>query len=238
MKKVISQLLFFCLLIVFCISGYYLFQYGKEEFQVYELEEHLEEEKQSLIEGENDFTKLLKENPDTVGWIMIPGTEIDYPVVQTDDDSYYLTHDYNKAESGHGSIFMDYRNSANVSDKHTILYGHNMRDGTMFHDLNEYKNLDFLSKHRYIEYRNLNGIYRWEIFSTYSTNVDFDYLQTEFVSNDVFLSFINNLLTHSQFDSYEMDLKEEDRILTLSTCCNDIENGRRVVHARLIEEVE
>jgi len=238
MKKVISQLLFFCLLIVFCISGYYLFQYGKEEFQVYELEEHLEEEKQSLIEGENDFTKLLKENPDTVGWIMIPGTEIDYPVVQTDDDSYYLTHDYNKAESGHGSIFMDYRNSANVSDKHTILYGHNMRDGTMFHDLNEYKNLDFLSKHRYIEYRNLNGIYRWEIFSTYSTNVDFDYLQTEFVSNDVFLSFINNLLTHSQFDSYEMDLKEEDRILTLSTCCNDIENGRRVVHARLIEEVK
>lgn len=238
MKKVISQLLFFCLLIVFCISGYYLFQYGKEEFQAYELEEHLEEEKQSLIEGENDFTKLLKENPDTVGWIMIPGTEIDYPVVQTDDDSYYLTHDYNKAESGHGSIFMDYRNSANVSDKHTILYGHNMRDGTMFHDLNEYKNLDFLSKHRYIEYRNLNGIYRWEIFSTYSTNVDFDYLQTEFVSNDVFLSFINNLLTHSQFDSYEMDLKEEDRILTLSTCCNDIENGRRVVHARLIEEVE
>jgi len=212
MKKVISQLLFFCLLIVFCISGYYLFQYGKEEFQVYELEEHLEEEKQSLIEGENDFTKLLKENPDTVGWIMIPGTEIDYPVVQTDDDSYYLTHDYNKAESGHGSIFMDYRNSANVSDKHTILYGHNMRDGTMFHDLNEYKNLDFLSKHRYIEYRNLNGIYRWEIFSTYSTNVDFDYLQTEFVSNVVFFSFINNLLTHSQFDSYEMDLKEEDRI--------------------------
>ena len=236
MKKIFSRLIFWSLLIVFIGSGFLLFQNVKEDYQFHQLDEQIDEEKNIIVE-EHDFTELEEINEDTIGWISIADTAIDYPIVQADDNSYYLTHDCNHDESKHGSIFMDYRNAADFSDNHTILYGHNMKDGSMFHDLHEYSKHGFFNEHTSIKVYS-QGVYRkWVIFSTYSTEPDFNYLQTVFTSSKDYSVFLQALLSHSEFSNEEIQVTAADQILTLSTCSNDFENGRRVVHAKLVEEV-
>ena len=237
MKKFFSRLIFLSLLIVFIGSGFLLFQNVKDEYHFHQIEEQIDEEKQILVEEEYEFTELIEFNEDTIGWISIEGTLIDYPIVQASDNCYYLTHACNRDESNHGSIFMDYHNAADFSDSHTIIYGHNMKDGSMFHDLIEYSDQDFLNEHIYIKIYSPTGHYKWAVFSTYTTEPDFNYLQTEFDSPEEYSDFLNALLSHSEFSDKKIQVTAEDRILTLSTCSNDFENGRRVVHAKLVEEV-
>ena len=240
MKKFFSRLIFLSLLIVFIGSGFLLFQNVKDEYQYHQMEEQIAEEKQILVEEDYEFEELIEDNEindDTIGWITIEGTSIDYPIVQAGDNCYYLTHDCNCCESKYGSIFMDYHNAADFSDKHTILYGHNMKNGSMFHDLNDYSSHVYLDEHTYIKVYS-QGVYRkWAIFSTYSTEPDFNYLQTAFDSPEEYSIFLNALLSHSEFNDLKVQVSAEDKILTLSTCSDDLENGRRVVHAKLVEEV-
>ena len=214
-----------------------LIQNLKHEYASYQMEEQVEEEKQILVEADYEFKELIEFNKDIIGWITIEGTAIDYPIVQAEDNSYYLTHACNREENKCGSIFMDYRNTADFSDKHTVIYGHNMKNGSMFHDLNEYINHDFFNKHIYIKTYSPNIYRKWLIFSTYSTEPSFDYIQTEFLSTEDFSTFLNEILAHSQISNKKVDVTEDDKILTLSTCSIHLENGRRVVHAKLVEEV-
>ncbi|NCC47627.1 MAG: sortase, partial [Clostridia bacterium] len=94
------------------------------------------------------FRELLEINDDVIGWIIIPGTMIDYPVVQGDDNKWYLDHDLYGEEDKAGTVFMDYRMTLDGKDRHQILYGHHLRQGTMFTDLMKYKNADFFQKNR------------------------------------------------------------------------------------------
>lgn len=238
-QAIMSKLIGLGLLIVFCWSGIYLFQYALDEYQMYKLEKQLEQDKHKFISeetGNADFTKLVELNDLSIGWITIDGTAIDYPVVQGDDNSYYLTHDYNNSPSIQGSIFMDYRNQEDFADNHIILYGHNMKNGTMFHDLNKYKDENYLYEHRYINLYGKTGYYKWEVFSTYNTDPRFNYIQTEFGTSEQYLSFINQLRSESDFSYKGEPLSDKDKVLTLSTCSQGLKDGRRVVHARLIEE--
>ena len=240
MKKFFSSLIFLSLLIVFIGSGLLLFQSVEEEHQYHHMEEQIEEEKQIVVEEDYEFEELVENNEindDTIGWITIAGTSIDYPIVQARDNCYYLTHACNGDESKYGSIFMDCRNAADFSDKHTILYGHNMKNGSMFHDLNEYDSHVYLDEHTYIKIYSQDVYRKWAIFSTYSTEPNFNYLQTEFDSPKEYSSFLNSLLSHSEFNDLKVQVTNEDKILTLSTCSDDLEHGRRVVHAKLVEEV-
>ena len=237
MEKFLSGFIFLSLLIAFIGSGFLLFQNVEDEYQYQQLEEQIEEEKEILEEEEYEFKELTEINDDTIGWITIAGTSIDYPIVQAGDNSYYLTHACNGDESKYGSIFMDYHNAADFSDDHTILYGHNMKNGSMFHDLNEYSNQDFLDEHIYIEVRSQDVYRKWVIFSTYSTQPDFNYLQTAFDSREDYSNFLQALLSHSEFSNEKVQVTARDKILTLSTCSDDLVNGRRVVHAKLVEEV-
>ena len=132
---------------------------------------------------------------------------------------------------------MDCHNAEDFSDNHTILYGHNMKNGSMFHDLNEYSSHVFFDEHPYIEVYSQDVYRKWVIFSTYSTEPDFNYLQTAFDSPEEYSIFLNALLSHSEFNDLKVQVSAEDKILTLSTCSDDLENGRRVVHAKLVEEV-
>ena len=240
MKKFFSGFIFLIILIVFIGSGFLFFQNVEDEYQYHQMQEQIEEEKQILVEEEYEFKELIEDNEindDTIGWITIEGTSIDYPIVQASDNSYYLTHDCNGNKSKYGSIFMDYHNAADFSDKHTILYGHNMKNGSMFHDLNDYSSHVYLDEHTYIKVYS-QGVYRkWAIFSTYSTEPDFNYLQTAFDSPEEYSIFLNSLLSHSEVSNEKVQVTAEDKILTLSTCSDDLENGRRVVHAKLVEEV-
>ena len=237
MKKFFSRFIFWSLLIVFIGSGFMLFRNVEDEYQYHQMEEQIEEEKQILEEEEYEFKELIEINDDTIGWIKIADTSIDYPIVQASDNSYYLTHDCNGDESKYGSIFMDYHNAADFSDEHTILYGHNMKNGSMFHDLNEYSSHDFLDEHTYIEVYSQDVYRKWVIFSTYSTETNFNYLQTAFDSREEYSNFLQTLLSHSEFSDEKVQVTARDKILTLSTCSDDLENGRRVVHAKLVEEV-
>ena len=178
MKKFFSGFIFLILLIVFIGSGFLLFQNAEDEHQYHQMEEQIEEEKQILEEEDYEFEELIEDNEindDTIGWITIEGTSIDYPIVQASDNSYYLTHDCNDNKPKYGSIFMDYHNASDLSDKHTILYGHNMKNGSMFHDLNEYDSHVYLDEHTYIKVYSQDVYRKWAIFSTYSTEPDFNY---------------------------------------------------------------
>jgi len=180
------------------------------------------------------YNSLLEINEDVVGWINIPSTKIDYPILQSTDNLYYLDKTINLEKNAAGSIFMDYRNTGDAQDKHTILYGHHMRDGTMFKGLTKYVNEDFFSNQSIIQFDTLYEEQRWEIFSVYVTGVDFDYLKTSFNTPDEYTTFLTTIQEKSLFSS-NVVLTERDQLLTLSTCTYDYDNARLVVHAKKVE---
>jgi len=237
MKKFFSRFIFLVLLIIFVGSGWMLFQNMEDEYEYHQVEELVEEEKQILIEEDFEFKELAEFNEDTIGWITIDGTEIDYPILQTSDNSYYLTHACSGKKAKCGSIFMDYHNASDFSNQHTIIYGHNMKNGSMFHDLNEYIDQDFFEEHIYIKTYSPNTYRKWVVFSTYSTEPNFNYLQTAFASTEEYANFLDSIIAHSEISNENVDITMEDKILTLSTCSEHLEGGRRVVHAKLVEEV-
>lgn len=180
------------------------------------------------------FVPLIEINEDIIGWVKIPNTKIDYPVVKTQDNFFYLEHDINKEKSTFGAIFMDYRNSGNSKDKHTILYGHNMRNGSMFRDLINYKNQYFFEENQVIEFSNLREEMLWKIFSVYITNTDFNYIKTDFDNLADYEQFLHEISSKSLYDT-NISMSSEDPILTLSTCTYEFNDARLVVHAKKIK---
>lgn len=126
------------------------------------------------------FDELRKVNDDIVGWINMKDTMIQYPIVQSRDNAFYLTRNYLKNDTRAGSIFMDYRNDVLHESPNTVVYGHRMRDGSMFAGLTNYLKEDFFDEHRTFQYDTLYQSYEAEIFAVYETTVDFDYIQTDF----------------------------------------------------------
>lgn len=196
----------------------------------------VEEVKEKTIETviNEKLLKLRGINEDIVGWIKIPNTNIDYPVVQSDNNEYYLDKDiYGKASTA-GSIFMDYRNDLKTDDYNRILYGHNMKNGTIFKDLMKYKYEEFFENNRIITFDTIYGEEQYEIFSVYVTDTSFYYIDTEFKSNDEFNEFLKKIKSKSMFES-DIELEESKEILTLSTCSYEFNNARFVVHAKKIK---
>ena len=177
------------------------------------------------------YASLLPINEDLVGWITIPGTAIAYPVVKTDNNDFYLAHNVHKEPARGGSIFMDFRNTGTAEDLHTILYGHNMKDGSMFRDLMRYKKKDYFDKHPVVEFNTLYAEMKWEIFSVYVTSGDFYYLETYFPTVDDYGYFLESIQKRSLFKR-EQEVTVKDRILTLSTCSYESDDARFVVHAK------
>ena len=182
-----------------------------------------------------DLTELKKQNKDTVGWIQIKSTNINYPFVQTTNNDYYLTHQFNKKYNAAGWIFMDYRNNIkNTNEKNTILYGHSMLNKSMFGTLSEmFKSSWLKDKSNYIiniSTESENTI--WAVFSMYTIEDTTDYIQTSFFDDEEYQKFLNMIKDRSKYN-FNVSLSPSDRILTLSTCHTN--NNRRVVHAKLIK---
>lgn len=182
-----------------------------------------------------DFNKLKKTNSDTVGWINVSGTNINYPVVQTKDNTYYLTHSFDKTYNKAGWVFMDYRNKMDNINKNTIIYAHSRVNNTMFGSLNKTLKKDWYnnkSNHMIrLSTENINSM--WQIFSVYTVPNTNDYIKTVFNNDDEFLDFINLIKNRSKFD-FATDVNISDDIITLSTCYKT--NERVVVHAKLIKK--
>lgn len=190
------------------------------------------------IEVENiDFNKLINKNSDTIGWIKVLGTDINYPVVQTNNNDFYLTHSFDKSYNKAGWIFADYINKNlknNELDKNTIIYGHNRQNNSMFGTLSNVFKEEWLSnkENHYINFSTLNNNMVWEVFSTYTIEKEEYYIQSNFSSDEEYISFLNTIKNRSTY-KYDVNISKEDKILTLSTCTN-VGEGRTVLHAKLI----
>ena len=183
------------------------------------------------IDSEN-FKEIKKDN--VVVWLTVDGTNINYPLVQGEDNSYYLNHDINKNLKASGWTFMDYRNSKDLSDDNTIIYGHNLANKTSFGSLsNVFKSDWFETSNHYIEVTTEKEKYVYEIFSVYTIDPEVYYLQNNFNSKESYKEFINTIKSRSIYD-FNIDLDTKDKIITLSTCTSD-NKSRNVVHAKLIK---
>ncbi|MDY0393399.1 class B sortase [Virgibacillus halophilus] len=180
------------------------------------------------------FDPLQQLNTDIVGWIEMEGTMINYPILQADDNTFYLYRNYKKQDSIAGSIFLDYRNDISETNRNWIVYGHRMKDGSMFGQLKKWLNDDFFKRNHEIYLDTLYDSYDAEIFSVYQTSTDFYYIETDFDNEASFQNYIDEIEKKSLFHS-DTEVTAEDSIITLSTCDYgvDPDKGRLVVHAKL-----
>ena len=183
-----------------------------------------------------DFSNLKSENSDTVAWLKVNGTNINYPVVQTTDNSYYLKHSFKKSSNRAGWIFMDYRNSVTSFDRNTIIYGHNRADSTMFGSLKNILTSSWLNNtnNHVVKLATETESTLWQVFSVYHISTTDDYLQTQFSSDTQFVNFIEMLQSRSIF-KFDTSVSANDKILTLSTCYGN-DSERTVLHAKLIKK--
>ena len=260
LKQIIFTTLKVCSLIIFAIVGSifgYIFynNYQSEKKvdnikdQITEVLDTTSEEKPSNNDSpseENEavdplienYQKLLTINSDTVGWLTVKGTKIDYPVVKTNDNSYYLKRNFNREKDYNGWVFMDYRNNAKSLDSNTIIYAHNRYySGVMFGTLNNVTKNNWRNNpdNLYITFNSMYEQMTWKVFSIYNIEVTSDYLYTNFNTNEEYQKFINLIKNRSNF-KFDTEVTTQDKILTLSTCLDN--NRRLVVHAVLQKETK
>ena len=181
-----------------------------------------------------DFTELIKKNEDTVGWINVNNTNINYPVVQSTDNNYYLTHSYDKKENEAGWVFLDYRNNKDFTSKNNIIYAHSRLDKTMFGSLSKVLKQSWYKdkSNHIIRLSTPTEDSLWQIFSVYVIKEETYYITTSWSSDTEYLNFLNTIKERSKYN-FNTELNTDDKILTLSTCYSDTE--RTVVHAKLIK---
>jgi len=180
-----------------------------------------------------DFNDLLKKNKDTVGWIKVEGTKVNYPVVQADNNDYYLNRSFNKKKNASGWVFADYRVSFDNFGKNTIIYGHNMTNKTMFGSIPSMLNNKYLknSNKHYVKISTPNSNSVWKVFSIYTIKPEVYYLKTNFKS-EPYDKFLNKIKKRSVYN-FKTEVSTDDKILTLSTCDNT-GTKRIAVHAKMI----
>lgn len=186
---------------------------------------------------QEEIKKVNETYKEAKAWLKVPGTSIDSAIYQSTDNDRYLRNDKDNVQTRWGENFVDYRcNLDNITNpmQNYIIYGHNTEIDTRFTPLLEYKDKTFFDDHQIIELATLNGYYRFQVFAAYQTTTDFYYIDTNFKDAKDFESFVNSLKEKSAYDN-NVEVTSEDTILTLSTCDYSIENGRFVVHAKLLK---
>ena len=237
-ENILTTLILIAAVAVFCVSGFQLFRIVKgykEGRNEYEKISNLVLEKEEGEKFRVNFDELLEINPDTIGWIRFaPEPEIiNYPVVQGDDNDYYLKKTFSATENTLGSIFVDVRNTPNFADRNTIIYGHRMKDGSMFRKLEDYKDKKFWEENPYFYIYTLDGYeLTYHIYSVGTVLDRADTYLTSFANNEEFMQFVNYTKSTSIYDT-EVAVTEDDTVVTLSTCTASSDEHRFVVHGVL-----
>lgn len=247
MRKAIKVILLTICLCVFAFSAYNIYKYLAEENANKKLNNELMEkaiteisnvsngeiqENKDILPISVDFSVLKQENKDIVGWLYLEDSPINYPVVQSNDNDYYLRRLINGEYNIAGSLFMDYRNAPNLEDNNTIIYGHNMKNNTMFGSLQEYKNQDYYDNHKVMYYFTPDKNYIVELFTGYTISVESDIYDLSVIDS----SKLEELISRSDFKS-STEVTEEDKIITLSTCAYEYDGARYIVMG-VLKEVE
>ena len=183
-----------------------------------------------------DLSHLKAQNADTVGWIHVNNTNIDYPVVKGTDNNFYLKHAFDKSYNAAGWIYADYRNRCDDTDKNLIIYGHNRLNNNMFGTLENVLTQEWLANesNHYINYSNFNTSHLYSIFSTFicTGNDSVNYLKTDFANNDEYIQYIQGIKNKSTYN-FNTEVTENDHIITLYTC-HGLNNERLIVCGKLI----
>ena len=185
---------------------------------------------------QTNLMALRETNEDVVGWISIPDTKLDYPLMAGTEDDYYLKHTWEKKKSVAGSIFIENLCSDNLNGFNTVIYGHRMNNGTMFSPLKHYYSQQYYEQHPYVYIFNHNGARRYEIFSAYEAKLDGSTYQVGFADETYMQKFIEDCIGYSVIDTGVVPTLQ-DKIITLSTCTGLGYSTRWVVQARLAGEV-
>lgn len=179
---------------------------------------------------------LRQKNPDTFGYINIDNSQISYPVMQSVNNEYYLTHSFTGTNLKAGAIFADYRNNAQVeSNQNLVIYGHNMTNGAMFNGLVDYYLDENFYRTRDIEISTFDGIYTFMVFSVYQTTKEDQYFVTNFYGTDAFVDFCEAVEAKSVYHRDGISFSQDDVLLTLSTCITGNMDGRYAIHAKLVK---
>jgi len=183
-----------------------------------------------------NLTELKKKNPDTVGFLSVAGTNINYPVVQAGDNTYYLTRSFKKKPNRAGWVFMDYRNNPNLENQNTVIYGHGRLDTTMFGSLKNILNTTWVNnKDNYVvRYVTETEMMLFWVFAVYEVPVESYYIQIGFGSNNEYQKWLDTMIGRSKY-MFNTTVNIKDRVLTLSTC-KDTRGNRVVMHAKLIKK--
>lgn len=193
-----------------------------------EKENEVPVQSEDTVWPEVDFAKLKGINEDIVGWIYIEDTDISYPVVKSDDNSYYLNHLFDKTRNPSGCIFLDMECPADFSGNHSIIHGHHMKDKSMFAGLVGYKEQKFYDEHPVALFLTPDARYKIHLFSGYVTDNWSSAWYKNFDEKD-YASWLNEIKAKSVFESGAVP-SSEDRVLTLSTCTYEFDDAKFVVH--------
>lgn len=212
--------------------------------EVWDAADSMEKNEDGIFIG---FESLIEQNSDVKAWIKIDGTNINNPVYQTKNNSYYVDHDMNKQSSRYGALFID--KSAKIgresNSQNVVIYGHHMKDGTMFGPLKNYTDISFYKKNPIIDFTTLYRDGDYKVFAVFITNTEeasdngnvFKYWDTSFATDESFLEFIDEAKKRSIIDT-GVDVLGDDEIITLSTCTYEFDDARLVVMARRVRDGE
>lgn len=191
-----------------------------------------------------DFEQLWAENDDVVAWISIPNSQVDYPILQSKEDEpedYYLQHNFDHSSGLPGCIYIQKRNDADFTDPDTVIYGHNMRNGSMFGDMDKmYGTKEDFEENKYIEiYTPEDGLSKYQVFCvcTYDDRLILDYFK-DFENQEDFTTYLDEVMSLGKSNGVvdeSIEVTKDDNIITLSTC-NNIDTQRYLIHAVRIEE--
>ena len=238
-KAILNLILYIILLSILIYSGIKIFKRYKDKTNNNKIVEQIKST--VIVEGKNEgenkeeytvnFNKLKEQNNETIAWLKVNNTNVEYPVVKGTNNSFYLNHSFDKSNNSAGWIFADYRNKFDNTDKNIIIYGHNMRDSSMFGSMKNILNSDWYENEKNTDItlytENEKCIYK--VFSIYKIENEDYYIKTEFKNDNEFEKFIKTLKKRSIKD-FSVDVSKDDDILTLSTCANN-NKYRIVLHA-------
>lgn len=237
--RIVITIIFLC---TFLYSGYKIYKWYIENKKNNNIIEKIDEavKKEESTDDANlqykvDFNILKEQNDETVAWIKVNNTNIEYPVVKAKNNDFYLNHNFEKNYNSAGWVFADYKNKFDGKDKNIVIYGHNRKDGSMFGTLKNVLNDEWYNNDENVKIilntEDESSVY--DIFSIYKIEKEDYYIRTEFKNLDEFEKFLNTIKNRS-IKNFDVDISKEDNILTLSTCA-DNNKYRVVVHAKKIK---
>ena len=237
LRIIISYILLILCIAIMIYSGIKIFNWLSENKQSEEIIKKVSnsvtiDDKIDNVNKYNvDFTDLKQSNSDTVAWFKLNGTNIEYPVVKTSNNDYYMTHSFDKSYNSAGWIFMDYINKFDGTDDNIVIFGHNRKDGSMFGTLKNILTEDWLNNEDNftIPFITENEKSEYKVFSVYKVEVEDYYITTNFANSNEFQKFLDTIKSRSIKD-FGVEVTTENHVLTLSTCA-DNDKYRVVLHA-------